>query len=294
MIYITNAIYLAQQQITDSNRNKPFIGYNSMFAPGGIVLGEGFPVDAYPTAINMWSPDTYTYFNSGMLGGVYTIDFTNADGTVVNYFTIVGHNMADWNYSYEISYFDGSDYVVIVENKFPENNNTIIEYFDDVTTSVMRLTIYAQYGGIYPTPPTDSYLKISHIKTGWGLFLQRRPYVGVRPLGMDARFEGIENVSDNGNYLGSYATSQSHGWEIKQEYNTPDFVREKIIPFLDHLNGINSIMSGPPFTFVYAWRPDDYPRETLYCWKPLRERAAPENSMRNGMMSWEVSGKGLR
>jgi hypothetical protein len=295
MIYITNAIYLAQQQVTESNRNKPFIGYNSMFAPSGIVLGDNFSVHAYGTEFNMWSPDTYTHFNSGMMGGTYNIDFLNADGTVVNYFTIVGHNMTDYNYSYSLSYFDGDDFVLLVDNKTPVNNNTIIEYFDDITTTIMRLTIHAHYGGELPTPPTDSFLRIAHVKTGWGFFLQRRPYVGVKPLGMDAVYDGVENVSDNGNYLGSYATSESLRWEIKQEYNTPDFVREKILPFINHLNGINSeIMSGPPMTFVHAWRPDDYPSETMYCWKPLRARVAPENSMRNGMMSWDAEGKGLR
>lgn len=300
MIYISNSIYLALTETVESIRNKPMICYHSVYKPGTTTASVGMGASSIPTLINIWSPDTYTFFQSEVFLSEQYIDFFNSEGGAVNYLAIAAHNMghqstedgsASWGFSYQIRYWNGSTWVNLTSLKLPADNNVIIEYFDDVTTDHIRIYFNFVYSG---TPPADTFLRIAHVKIGRALFLQKRTFVGVKPYTMDVSYEGLENVSDNGNYLGSYVTSQSQNWSIKQDYNSPDHVRLKIIPFIKHMSGDGDPQNGPPFTFFAAWRPDDYPKECLYCWKPLKSKVVPEITGRNGLMAWEASGKGIK
>lgn len=288
MIYISNNIYLAIKETTDSIRNKPIIGYHSVFIANGVQAPQ-FSVTAQNSLRNIWYPDTYTYFESekAWTGSKY-ISFFNPTGEYINYVTLVKHNLATYGYAYSIEYFNGSEFVEIVSPRIPPNNNVIINYFDDILTTEIRVIFYNN------SINSNRFLKITHAKVGRALFLQRRRFVGVKPYTMDVQYEGVENRSSNGNYLGSYVTSESQHWEIKQENNDPTYIREQIIPFIKHMNGVGDPMNGPPFTFVAAWRPDDYPSEILYCWKPLSMKVSPEIQRRNGMMQWEASGNGIK
>lgn len=291
MIYISNSIYLATRETTESVRNKPIIGYHSVFRPEDITGSVEWGVNSLESLRNIWSPDTYTHFRSGDFIEPRWITIQNPTGEDINYIAIVGHNMATWQYNYQIEYYDGSSWIELISKRTPPNNDLIMHYFDPIQTNQIRFNFDTGWTGIVPD---EMHLKIAHMKIGECIFLQRRRFVGVKPYTMDVQYEGVENVSSNGNYLGSYVTSESQNWEIKQSNNSPDFVREKIIPFIKHMNGVGEPMNGPPFTFVAAWRPDDYPSEVLYCWKPVGEKVVPEISGRNGLMTWEATGKGIR
>lgn len=282
----------------DSVRNKPIIGYHSVFNIDEIFGSDGLGIPTLSSLRNIWAPDTYTFYQSEPFVTEQYIEFQNNTGSVINYVGFAAHNMgykahggASWGFRYQIKYWDGFNWIDITPQKLPNDDSVIIEYFNDIVTDSIRVYFNFVSSG---APVVDAVLRIAHVKVGKALFLQKRTFVGVRPYTMDVSYEGIENISDNGNYLGSYVISQSQNWEIKQEYNDPTHVRDKIIPFIKHMSGDGLPMPGPPFTFFAAWRPDTYPKECLYCWKPLKAKVVPEITGRNGLMAWEASGKAIK
>ena len=265
-------IYLSENMgitgISEFNQNNPVIGYDSVFKNTNIQAS--FEVRENK-ASNMWSPDTYTIWQ-GAFGNAlgHTIQISNPESRDVDYIGIAKHNFASGRFSYEIqvSFDNGGSWATIVEPKVPQDDSAILERFTQVNgwiqVIIMPLSDWDEY-----TPP-----RIAHIKLGKLLTLQRRIYVGHQPADIAEQSKKINYSSETGNYLSHIVLRKYRKGSISQENNTPDFIREKIRPFINHLNG-NLNDDYAQFTFFFSWRPGDYPDEVVYAW--TNGNIIPEN-----------------
>lgn len=280
----TNAGYFAQDM-----PNRPFVGWHSVIGPNGFSgAGTG--------SSNLWSPDTYTFWESftfGIGGDTAYINLTAQGDGSVNYFAIAGHNLSDFSGSslgdrtrvvLETS-DDGSTWSIPSGagiNLEAGDDSPVIAFFDSVTGPFYRLRI--EVGTEYSSG--DSF-RIAHIRMGTA-FIPEMPYfVGNRPN--DREVQKVVNQSDNGRYLGSTLVSVTRPYSLPQEDNHGDFVRDYVDPFLDHCQLLDTDSAGPKGTFFLAARPVEFRKETLYCHTPDNVNR-PENQRPNGMMKWSISG----
>jgi hypothetical protein len=287
MIYISNALYLSQVDL-GGTVDKPLIGWKSVLRLQDISSAYG------ENAGIMWSPDTYTYWESDAVTvsegnpEVY-VDFVNPNNAPVDYAGIAGHNFFDnesgapFSYQWQHS-FDGSTWLNLTQQRNTIDNGAVMDYFTSTTAPNLRLYI----AGI---PGSEMVVRIAHIRIGAIVRLQRKMYVGISPFRLDKRVEKMVTVSDSGKYLGGIAKSTVNLYTINQLDNTPEFVREEIDDFLDHAEFLSpSWNNGPDGTFFAAWRPNEYPEEVLYC-HPPENIQRPVNQRNNGMMQWTISGE---
>lgn len=285
MLYISNALYLAAI-VSAETANRPLIGWRSVLR----LLDFSSP-DGANSGI-MWSPDTYTYWQSDAKSGGGEFDFVinlaNPSLKPVDYIGIAGHNFYNNSsglpFSFRLYYsYDNVSFSPCFSGLTPQNNNALMVHFDSVTAPYFRLIITSQ-------PASESVVKIAHLRIGKILRLQRKVYVGMSPFTLNKRVEKTVTVSESGKYLGSFVKSVTNVYSLTQIDNTPEFVRSDIAVFLDHVDLLTPAdNNGPPGTFFAAWRPDEYPDEILYCHPGSIER--PTNQRPNGMMQWKISGE---
>ena len=281
MIYISNALYLSKV-VQDGIIDHPLIGWRSVIRIEDISSAFG------DNARIVWSPDTYTYWESDSIGssdavdGVY-IEFNNTTGTPVDYAGIVGHNFYSGNLSYQWQHsFDGETWLNLTQLRNTIDDGAVMDYFNSTLAPNLRLYITGLEGRA----------RIAHIRIGRILRLERKMYVGISPFRLNKRVEKVVTVSDGGKYLGGIAKSTVNLYNINQLDNSPVFVRNEIDDFLDHCEFIGPEWNnGPEGSFFGAWRPDEYPDEVLYC-HPPEQIQRPVNQRTNGMMQWSIGGEG--
>lgn len=282
-IYISNSLFLTGSLGADFNSNNPIIGYHSILQPEDIIAAEDV---TGRLSLNMWSPDTSTYWQGIAYASFPTpgtetqyVTLANPNGYPFDYIGIARHNLGSsgFTFSIEESTDGGSTWEEFVSPKILGSDRAILEYFNLRTSALVRIKL-TKTANIIPAPI------IAHIKMGEALVLQRRIYVGHNPATISKNVKRIVNVSESGQYLGQIITRAYHTTSCSQENNTPEFVREKIKPFISHVNGEVAINGTAPATFFFAWRPGDYPSEVVYGW--TGDNIRPENQRANGMMSW--------
>lgn len=284
-IFISNMLYIASVAPAPFVvRNKPLIGWNSFYDVSGV--SSPHTVDGFPVS-SVWSGDTYTKWRSSSAGpgapeSKYLI-FEMADGDNIDYVGIAGHDMGTKGIGYFIQKSDdGSTWVDITDERIPDDNSAIVEFFDSTDSAYFRI--------VFVVPPLSEGVYVAHVKIGRMLQLERPRYVGDIPGGMDTQVEKIASKSYSGQHLGSVLISQGNKFIITQENNTPTFVRSSALQnFFSHAHLLRKLSNGPTETFFYAWRPDDYPLEVQYCGETTSFNA-PANQRSNGMMQWSMSG----
>lgn len=278
MIYISNALYLSKI-VQDGIIDHPLIGWRSVIRLEDVSSASG------SNAGVIWSPDTYTYWESDPVGsseGIY-INFNNESGTPVDYAGIVGHNFYSGSFAYQWQHsFDGVEWMNLTQLRNTIDDGAVMDYFNSTLATNLRLYIVGLSGPA----------RIAHIRIGRILRLERKMYVGISPFRLNKRVEKLVTVSDNGKYLGGVAKSTVNLYTINQPDNSPAFVRNEIDDFLDHCEFIGPDWNnGPEGSFFGAWRPDEYPDEVLYC-HPPEQIQRPVNQRTNGMMQWTIGGEG--
>jgi len=286
-IYISNDLYLQDIDVNDLRRNRPLVGYKSVLGPSDISPS---PENPDSPGSNAWSPDTYTNWQSLSDPDFpldQEVDLINAGSDPIDYIAIAGHNFGTSGATYSIeSASDGLNFdTVVVAPKIVGSDASIIEYFDESQHAKFRIVFVI---------PAAKFVKISHIKMGQITRLQRPRFGGVKPP-LNNRVQGFSNTSVIGNYLGNKITAEGGPpWEITQQWNTQEFVRDTVKPFIDHMNNINTDTgNGPTGSFFYAHAPDDYPAEVQYCWKEPGQDVTPENQG-SKWMQWQCSGDSLK
>ena len=286
-IYISNSLFLSSTFGSgDFNPNNPIIGYHSVLTPDDISA----PVSAsIRPAINAWSPDTsLVWEGEPYTGASATItQFLVLDNTTtasVDYVGIARHNFGSEGYTYTIQSSDdgGTTWIDRSTPKIVSGDDAIIEFFDARVSALFRIKIEK-------TATEVAAPIIGHVKLGQALVLQRRIYAGHQPAALAKSVKKTTYGSESGQYLGQVVHRSYRKTSLQQENNSPDFVREKIVPFINHVNGHNVVDNTAPATFFFSWRPSDYPDEVIYGWTP--DNIMPENQggdSMGGRMSWSM------
>lgn len=291
MIYISNNLFLTGLA-EGINANNPLIGWHSILRPWDIVADED-PENPGRLAVNMWNPDTASVWSGESQASFpapisvdYEILLNNPNNEVVDYLGIAKHNFGTQGYTYRFqeSTDGGNTWGTITGPKIFGNDNAIIEYFEPRTSGLFRILLQ-KTGNIVIGPI------IAHIKLGEIMVLQRRIYVGHRPATLSRKVKRITNGSESGQYLGQEIVRSYYTASLEQRNNTPEYVRQEVKPFIDHVNGHNVVSDTAPSTFFFAWRPGDYPDEVIYAW--TRDNIEPENEQSNGLMKWSFDMEGV-
>lgn len=288
-IYISNSLFLNSLMGSDFNVNNPIIGWHSVLRPQDITASES-PAPGRP-AVNMWAPDTATMWQGNSFAGDpaligTTVSLTNPGLVAVDYIGIARHNFGTGGYTITVQHSpsgSGLDWTNVTTPRIVNTNDAIIFYFNALSSPLFRIKL-EKLTSYYIAPI------IAHIKMGIALVLQRRIYVGHKPATIAKRTRNITLGSENGQYLGQINVRSFYVDSIQQQNNTPVFVRQKIKPFIRHLNGDDVSNNTAQATFFFSWRPADYPEEITYCW--AIEKPEPENQANDAMggrMSWSMT-----
>jgi hypothetical protein len=289
MIYITNDDYLSGPSVPlgDSvTLNNPIIFWESFLRPSDISASGTNTGIVGNTALNMWSPDTYTYWQGDTSPSVtdynWYVYLTLTGFNSVSSVAIARHDLGSREFSYLVQYSldSGATWVDVGTAFIPDDDSAIVSFFNLVSTNLWRIKINSSrlIAAMVVGP------KIAHVKIGVAMVLQRRIYVGHKPAIISKQVKKIVNGSESGQYLGQEIIRSYHTSSLQQENNTANYIREEVQPFIEHVNGHRVITDTAPATFFFAWRPGDYPEDVIYAW--TSENITPENQRSNGMMSW--------
>lgn len=265
-IFVSNANY-------QDYLNHPIIGWHSVLGVGNFTADSELPTRP---ALNMWNPDTSSVWQSEIITEQFVL-LTNTGNVACDYIGIAKHNFGTARISYQLQKsVDGTTWVDVTTLRLPANDAAILHYFDSSTVGFWRLRLV----------PLATAPVIAHIKLGIALVLQRRIYVGHKPATLTPYVKRVSLNSQSGQYLGDIITQRWHKTDVKQENNTADFIREKIVPFIDHITYAR-VGASALGAFFFAWRPTDYPLEVVYGWTD--DTIHPDNQRSNGMMGFEFS-----
>lgn len=283
MIYISNDLFLTGAIDNYANENNPIIGYHSVlqssdFSQSGTVsaISQTFPV------ANLWSPDTSSVWK-GEEDEDATLVFANGNNETVDYFAIAKHNLYSAKYTFVLQYESGGSWFDIQPERLVSNDNAILVYFDAVSYSQFRVVIGSTTGS------TGNPI-LAHVKLGRALVLQRRIFSGHKPATLSPMVKKTTYGSESGQYLGQVVHRSYYKSECQQENNSPQFIRDKIVPFINHCNGHTEIEGAAPSTFFFSWRPGTYPDEVIYGWTD--DNINPEiqgGDQLGGRMKWGCS-----
>jgi len=112
--------------------------------------------------------------------------------------------------------------------------------------------------------------------------LQRRVYVGHRPVTYARSTNVVSGMSESGQYLGRVVRNQTLEFALSQQNVDAEFYREYVEPF------VRSAITRP---FFAAWRPSKYPDEIGFCW--LTRDIVMENQLSNGFVKFDIVGRAL-
>ena len=285
MIKISNSAYLNSIDVHgEYTNNNPLLCYKSVLTPDDIKSSF---YDGNNVASNMWSPDTFTYWKGESidLGETQRITLNNESESTVNYIAIARHNLGSEGYSVKVEGTHNStltDRTVVVPVFLVSNDDAILLFFDNSDWSYFVITITSTSSTVWP--------QIAHIKMGEATILQRRIYSGHAPALMAKKVKRSAYGSESGQYLGQIVQRGYYTTMIKQDNNTPAFVKSNIVPFIKHVNGDVEVNDTAPATFFFAWRPTDYPDDVLYGW--TNDNISPEitkGGTDGGYMSWSCN-----
>lgn len=294
MIYINNANWANQTYaFAGQTVNNPLIFYRSVLRPHDIVAST-YAGDRPP--VNMWNPDTASVWQGGSYSGSPSVSATeyitlaNPTTSMVNYVAIAGHNLGDqmWTCQIERSLNDGSTWTAITSAQTILSNEPIVFFFDSQNIlSIFRIKLSLTVTG---SPALIKPAIIAHIKMGVPLVLYRRIFSGFEPS-LIKKSKTIHNGSDSGQYLGQVVIrSYRETSEIQQKNQPYQYVRNEIVPFLNHCNGQPFFTDTAASTFIAAWRPQKHPSELVYGW--ATDIKYPTNESGNsagGFMEWGIS-----
>jgi hypothetical protein len=236
----------------------PIIGYHNILT--------GIDADSADTDFpdsNMLNPSTSLKWRSEILTE-QTLDLGVAGST--NYIGIARHNFSTFGGTVALQGRNGTDpFTDIISAFTPANDGPLIMRYPTATWDELQIVL-----GASDDPPEAAV-----IYCGLMTVLQRKLYVGHTPITMGRVTNAVAALSESGEFLGRIVLGQHSATEIALQNLTPDWVRATLDPLLEH---------ALELPFFFAWRPDQYPNETGFCWFPPGTSPAPVNQSHNGMM----------
>jgi hypothetical protein len=271
MIVISSSLVLPTAVAGDApNDNNPVVGWRNLATVAN--LSADTETLAAPAA-NLANPSTYLRW---LAADTSEQHITVAHNTVdeIDYVGIAGHNFGSAQIPVSIQGDDGGGFTELVAPiMLPDDAPAIFRF---VPTSLEAVRVRLQSGD---APPSAAVVYVGRL-----LVLQRRIYVGHKPMPFAERVEHSIGRSDRGQYLGSIVLSAWTEGQLAQANVTPEFYRASVEPW--RRQGIR--LRRP---FFFAWRPGDYPLETAYCW-PSGDMDV-SNQLPNGMMQLSLAMQGI-
>jgi hypothetical protein len=190
----------------------------------------------------------------------------------IDYVGIAGHNFGSAGIPVSIEGDDGGGFVELVSDSIPAGDGPLLFRF--VPLSLQAVRIRMQSGLV---PPIAAVVYVGRL-----LVLQRRIYVGHRPLQDNERANITTGRSEGGQFLGRIVLGAFNEGSINQQNVTPEFYRASVRPWRK---------AGVTIPFFFAWRPGDYPEEAAYVWGTNDMEVS--NQHPNGMMQFSLSVQGI-
>lgn len=271
MIVISDDVVLtAEEEEAGVNGNNPRIGWHTLLTASNVTADEeaaGFPVSNLGNAITSlkWKGETTAV-------QTVTVDLGAADE--VNYFALAGHNLGTDGAQIKFQKStNGSSWTDVTSARVLSSDFAFMEEFEDQNTRYYRLHI---------TPVTLAP-QIAVLYIGRVLRMQRRIYVGHKPVTLNRKTTVTSGFSENGQFLGRVKIRQALQGRAEFRNITPDWYRDTFDPFV---SGVEEI------PFFFAWRPEGYPNEIGLMWLDGDPEAT--NELPNGLMSLSFSMNGMR
>ena len=258
--------------------NNPIIGYDNVVTASGIFSDSG--QDDFPSD-NLANPATHQFWRSSNDNEQYVTCFTGR-ADPLDYVAVAGHNWSSMAYpvsiegASELNTAEEPEWFELVQDVILPDDGPAIFRFE--LQSLIAFRIRLQATALPSADPPEAAV----VYAGRLLVLQRRIYVGHRPINLARTANIVSPRSTSGQFLGRIVLSEENNTDVAMQNLTPDWVREFLMPF---------IRASKEAPFFFAWRPEDYPYETGYAW--LTSDPQPVNQLPNGMMSVELAMSGV-
>jgi hypothetical protein len=249
--------------------NNPIIGYDNIVELTN-VLASSEDVD-FP-ATNVANPATDLIWKAASIATV-TFDVTNTNVDDIDYVGVVGHNFSSGGIAVKVQVDTGSGYVDYTTAQIPADDGPII-FRLPVIMNAASVRLHMASGSAIP--------QFAVMYVGRSVIVQRRLYVGHRPINMARSVAVVNGISQTGNYLGAVIVGEVRENSIDLSNMSPGWYRLVLDPFI-------AVCKSTPFFF--AWRPGDYSDEVGFCW--VINDPQPENQRANGMMSISIDLRGI-
>jgi hypothetical protein len=227
----------------------PLIGYDNNITAAGTVSDT--EVTGHP-ATNVANPATHLYWlgNNAVAGTTENIFMHCGTGTR-NYIGIAGHNFGSGGIQIYAAEASGSPEIPIIwTNVLPvADDSPLIIRFNPIVLSTLRIELL-----LSGTAP-----RVAAIYVGTILPLERGIKVDVPhvPITYGRQTRVVNGFSEFGNFLGRIVNSEARQSTAEFFGFSPSWFRTNMNPFLA------TAVEKP---FFWAWAPDEYPKETGYCW----------------------------
>jgi hypothetical protein len=252
------------------NANNPRIGWHTLATASNITATSS--ATGYPAA-NAANPLTFLKWRATGTG-VQTITIDCGVAEDVNYFALAGHNLGTDGANIKLQRSsDGSSWTDVTSARVLANDYAFMEEFEDVDYRYYRLHI----------TPVSLAPEVAVLHIGRVLRMERRIYVGHKPITLNRRTTVSSGVSENGAFLGRVKRRQMLQGDASFNNITPAWYRNTFDPF---------VMAAEEGCFFFAWRPGSYPNEVGYMW--LDGDPETSNALPNGLMALSFSMQGLR
>lgn len=270
-IYITKDLYLSGDLTgTDLDPNNPIVGWHNALEVGS-VDAEYEEVD-HP-ATNVQSATTIEWWTSSEDTDQQSFGM-QVSPTEINYCGIAGHNLAGATIQLQRRDDPGDLWTNVGDPFIQGDNHAIMIWFQSVFSSA--------YWNLDITPVAGTAPRIAVIYLGKLLRLQRKIYVGHRPVIFDVDSEFYTGEPEKGGFGGRVIKRETHNLSFKQTQTTPGFVRTYVRPWIE-----DAVLRP----FFFAWRPSMYPEEIAFAW--AEKNIKVENMSPNGNMRYDVDAKAL-
>jgi hypothetical protein len=265
-------------EVTNDN---PLVGWRNIVTASSLSATSedlSFPVT------NLANPSSALYWK-GIAGSntqFLTVDFSGlSDGTdPVDYLAIAGHNFGSGQFSLQVEgatqtdSAEGFDWEPLSEEIVPGDDSPLLFRFTSNTFLQMRLVI---------TPLNDTVApRCAVLQIGRLTILERRIYVGHKPITFNTKANIVTGRSELGHFLGRVVLSEMSETQIELDHITPIFYRTEMEPWRQHA------IEKP---FFFAWRPGSYPYEVGYCWAMSDMQV--QNQRSTGFMQVSLTVQGI-
>jgi hypothetical protein len=253
--------------------NAPVIGWRNVVTATNVTANSQ-AVDN--PAANVANPSTYLKWKS-LSTALQFVTVTFPAPTDVDYLGVAGHNFGTAKVAASVEgtvTLDPLNWQPLGAEQLPADDQPMIWRFAQRTLMAIRLRMAPP---VLALPP-----QVAVIYAGKLLQLERRVYVGHKPISFNRRASVVTGLSEEATFLGRLVLGEQNETTLDIKNATAAFYRTDIEPWL---------RDATRRPFFFAWRPFTYPSEVGFCW--LTADPTMTNQRSNGMVQVSASMRGI-